>query len=96
MFIARENSGFPVQWRAMVTFRNHFSAYPGTEMKLDGKWLLNGGKKLSRFEGDTNRYQVHLRFAMQAELRVQDCAARILLKACLVCSRISAENLKYR
>ena len=62
MFITQGEFRVPVQWRAMVTFRNHFSAYPGTEMKLDGKWLLNGGKKLSRFEGDTNRYPVHLRF----------------------------------
>ena len=42
---------------------------------------MNGRKKLSRFEGDTNRYPVHLGFAVQAEMRVQDKAAQILLKS---------------
>ena len=81
MFITRGEFYAPVQWRAMVTFHNHFSAYSGTELKLNGKWLLNGRKKLSRFEGDTNRYPVHLGFAVQAEMRVQDKAAQILLKS---------------
>ncbi|MBS5301299.1 MAG: phage tail protein [Clostridiaceae bacterium] len=81
MFITRGEFYTPVQWRGMVTFRNHFSAYSGTELKLNGKWILNGRKKLSRFESDTNQYPVHLSFAMQAEMRVQDKAARVLLKS---------------
>lgn len=62
MFITSGEFPVPVQWRAGVTFRNHFSAYSGTEIKLDGKWRLNAGKKLSRFEGDINRYPVCICF----------------------------------
>ena len=96
MLITRGAFFAPVQWQSMVTFRNHFSAYSGTELKLNGKWLLNGGKKLSRLEGDTNRYPVHLSFAMQAEMRVQDKAAWILLKSRMNVAGSQAAALKMK